>query len=173
MIEDTRLIDSDGTMYIVRDVYLNGQPTDLMLGRSTPVTLTEGNARPMVVRANVATLTPQITAIHGYTNVAGVGINDGKVDMGSVAADMTAGARSTINPTPSSGLYGSNFGTTKGTIVLAGITVPATAITQWTATTIEFYPTVPYNWGRFRRAFHSQPPLVPRPTVGSSPFPQS
>jgi surface antigen len=148
VIEDTRLIDSDGTMYIVRDVYLNGQPTDLSLGRSTPVTLTEGNARPMVARANVATLTPQIAAIHGYTNVAGVGINDGKVDMGKCGGGYDGGRA--VNNQPNTffwTLNGSNFGTTKGTIVLAGITVPATAITQWTATTIEFYPTVPYNWG--------------------------
>jgi hypothetical protein len=44
-------------------------------------------------------------------------------------------------------VIGSNFGSSKGTIQLAGITVPASAITQWTTTSIRFLPTVPYTWG--------------------------
>jgi surface antigen len=143
-----RFIDADSIVYVIRDIYLNGRSSDLSLGRSTPVTLTQGDSIAMASFANVATPATQIMAIHGCTNIAGVGINDGVVDMGT-CGNHYDGGRAVNNQADIFDwiLTGANFGTTKGTIVLAGITVPASAITQWSPTSIQFYPTVPYNWG--------------------------
>jgi hypothetical protein len=91
---------------------------------------------------------PQISAIHGYTDDANVGIFDGRVHMAPCGSAYDGGRA--VNNEPSFFIWdvtGANFGTTKGTIVLAGITVPMSAIIGWTPTHIQFYPTVPYNWG--------------------------
>lgn len=158
VIEDLRFFDHEGAFYVVRDVYVNGQPDDLRLGRATPVPMDEDGRRQhgessierfaLSANATVASPAPQISLIHGYTDVAGVGILDGVVDMKPCGTQYDGGRA--VNNEPSFfywDLYGTNFGSSKGAIQLGSVPVPASSITQWTATYVRFYPTVPYNWG--------------------------
>jgi hypothetical protein len=169
-IEDFRFIHSGNAFYVLRDIYINGTSADLVTGRSAPVMLEETSTRESGARSRGAQsqayalaaappAVPKITIIHGLNDDANTGIVDGLVHMTCGAAYNTGRVVNGSAPQFQLSMpfywdvYGSNFGSAKGTIQLAGINVPASAITAWTPTYIRFYPSVPYNWGAISTTF--------------------
>jgi hypothetical protein len=154
MIEDFRFLHYDGKFYVLRDIHLNGTATDVANGRSTP-TILETTSPSIagedvlkgVLRENAMSLKaapPTITAIHGYTDVPVTGIYDGLADMSCGRTYNNYRVIDNVQPSVFDwDIIGSNFGTTKGTIQVAGITVPASQV-SWGPTEIKFYPAVPY-----------------------------
>jgi len=156
MIEDFRFLHYDGKFYILRDIHLNGMAADVANGRSIPVILETtppsnvgDNSLQGALRQNAMsskTPPPTISVIHGYTDVPVTGILDGIPDM-SCGTTYNKYYRVIDNVQPSIldwDVIGSNFGTTRGIIQVAGITVPANQITTWGPNEIKFNPAVPY-----------------------------
>jgi hypothetical protein len=154
VIEDFRFLHYDGKFYVLRDIHLNGTPADVAHGRSMPAMLeatlpgaagdgvTQGLVRENAVGSKTAL--PAIGTIHGYTDVGSTGIYDGLTDMS--CGKTYNNFRVIDNVQPSLFVWhvvGSNFGTTKGTIRVAGIAVPVSQVT-WGPNEIKFYPAVPY-----------------------------
>lgn len=152
VVEDVRFLEFKERFYVLRDIYPDNADLNLSLGRGTPVSLddeAESSAQSSSLlaapAAAVAAAAPVINSISGTTN-SSAGITNGLVDMscgtayngGRVVNDKTDAYHWVIN--------GSNFGSTSGSVTLAG---RAVQIVQngWSPTRIEIMPTVPYTWG--------------------------
>ena len=167
VLEDFRFLEADDRFVVIRDIYLSGEVADLSVGRATPAPLEDEDSELQIDRESVRGMEglksvkvtpapqPQIGAIHGYTDVAAVGIDDGIVAMSKIPSgpgcggDTYNGGR-VVNDQPGTYFWevsGSNFGNAKGTIQLGQTAVPAASLTEWTPTRIKFFPTVPYNSG--------------------------
>lgn len=150
VIEDLRFLQFQGQFFVLRDVYPDNDNVNLSLGRGTPVSLdddTENLAASSVRSATpaAAAAAPVITSITGTTD-SSAGITNGLVTMSCGTAYN--GGRA-VNDKPDAYhwiINGSNFGTTPGSVTLAGRAVPI-APNGWSPTRIEMMPTVPYTWG--------------------------
>jgi len=154
VIEDFRFLHHDGKFYVLRDIHLNGTAADVANGRSMPTTLETTSPGTVGDRALQSALReyamsskpalPTISAIHGFTDVPVTGILDGLPDMSCGSTYDKFRVIDNVQPSLFDwDVIGGNFGATKGTIQVAGITVSASQI-AWAPNEIKFYPAVPY-----------------------------
>lgn len=149
VIEDIHFLEADDSTVILRDIYLDGETADLALGRGLPFRIDSGKTKNGS-DFEAAVATPFISQIDGFSDY-NTGITHGKVDM---SCGSTWNGYYAINDQPGSfklTLTGSNFGTTPGSVTLAGYNV---AIAQdryrrflWSNTSIVIDPTMPYYSG--------------------------
>ncbi|MFL6264347.1 MAG: hypothetical protein ACJ76Y_32060 [Thermoanaerobaculia bacterium] len=131
-IEDLRTLEDSGKVFILRDIYLDGEVADLRVGRSLPVRLESTGAK--------VSSTPQVSSLSGVTSSA-AGVSNGRVAMGSCGGTYDGGMA--LNDQP--GIYpwtinGTNFGSSTGQVAFAGQTVPTRS--PWTSTKIIAEPTI-------------------------------
>lgn len=138
VIEDIHFVDRDETTtVVVRDIYLDGDAADLSVGRGLPVKVD----RDEIEDNSLTSATPIISSISGFTDY-NTGITNGKVDM---SCGSTWNGNYAINDQPGTFwliLNGSNFGTARGSVTLAGNNVN---IVSWSNTSIRIDPTLPYH----------------------------
>ncbi|MCD9189628.1 MAG: IPT/TIG domain-containing protein [Pyrinomonadaceae bacterium] len=134
VIEEVRfLVLDEETVIVKRDIYLDGASADLSIGRSLPFSLDE-NAR----ESNAAVAAPVVYSMGGVTNSSS-GISNGRVSM---SCGASWNGNFVINDKPSVyqiTINGNNFGTTRGTVTIAGRNAP---ILSWSNTTIKIDPTL-------------------------------
>lgn len=135
-IEDVRTLEVRGKIYVLRDIYLDGEAANLSEGRGLPILLEASSTAASVSP-------PQVSSIGGVTSSA-AGVTNGRVDM---TCGKTWNGGLAIND--QTGIYpwtitGSNFGSTKGTVTVGGLTA---SIGSWSTTKIVATPTVPTSYG--------------------------
>jgi hypothetical protein len=154
VLVDVRFVESDDdSLVVVRDVYLDGVAADISFGRGLPFQIDQKSSAEAgspdigskngVMNAAVATPQPTMSSILGVSN-SDAGITNGKVDMdcgkswnGYYAINDQLGKYKLT-------LRGNNFGSTRGTVTLAGRNV---TISSWSNTSIVIDPTLPWNSG--------------------------
>lgn len=145
VIEDIHFLEADDSTIVLRDIYLDGETADLSVGRGLPFRIDSGKNESEGMSA-LAVAAPTVSSISGYTDCAGVGIVNGKVAMNcdGSGCGTTYDGNYAINDQPGKftlTLNGNNFGTSRGSVVLAGNYVP---ILSWANTRIVIDPTVPW-----------------------------
>jgi hypothetical protein len=149
VVAELRFLEVEGRFFVLQDIYTD--ETDLSIGRGIPVPLDNeayyeesGSSQEL---AAATTAAPQITSVSGYTD-CGPGISNGRVAMAACGGcGRTWDGNLVINDQVGPYAWvinGKNFGTSQGTIKVAGRTA---VISSWTNTQIRATPTVPYNWG--------------------------
>ncbi|HKV09301.1 MAG TPA: hypothetical protein VJ725_14250 [Thermoanaerobaculia bacterium] len=138
VIEDLRPLIHRGTLYVLRDIYLDGEAADLSVGRSLPVLLEQLSPDGVRLAGAAATAAPKISSLSGVTSDA-AGISNGRAAM---SCGKTWNDHMVINN--EQGMYpwtinGSNFGTSKGTLAIGSL---KPAAKSWTSTQIVTDPTL-------------------------------
>lgn len=142
-VEDVRLVEHEGRLHILWDFYEDAVNTTA--GRSLPIPLTEGGVDTKLTTK--ATSSPTILSVSGVNNDAS-GVRNGRI-----AIKATGGCGTTYDGAfavnDKTGIFpmtlnGSNFGTSTGSVQVAGRTAK---IVSWNAGKVVVDPTVPYNWG--------------------------
>lgn len=154
VVEEIRFVElSDDRVVLLRDLYLDGADADVSVGRGLPFVISTENVAPTTAGSETrrkgeslllaATAAPYISSISGVTSTAS-GISNGKVAMscgkvwnGYYAINNETGAYKLT-------LYGSNFGSSPGTVTLAGRNAK---ILSWSNSAIVIDPTYPYDAG--------------------------
>ncbi len=165
--EDIRLVEHDGAFYVVVDVYEAGDNVGDFAGRGIPVFVagegfldeqrskavalgtTPDSGKSLASSASVASAAPTLTSISGITSAA-AGVSKGIVVM--PCGGLYNGAR-VINDregTYAWTISGTNFGSTAGSVTIAG---RSAKIVSWTSTAIKVDPTVPWTWGPMSTTF--------------------
>lgn len=135
-IEDMRTLELGGRLYVLRDVYLDGERANLSAGRGLPVLLESASAAASVSP-------PQVLSISGFTSSV-AGVSNGRVAM---TCGTTWNGGLAVNDqavTYTWTIAGANFGTTTGTVSVGG---RVASIGSWSSTRISATPTVPTNYG--------------------------
>lgn len=154
VLEELRLIDSAGVLYVIRDLYLDAGYDTERVGRSIPAPVSEpevaagdGNSpkdaeiEPSITIQAVAA--PYVQSIAGDT-ISAAGVTNGLVSMDCGQAYNGGRAVNDNSDTYAWYINGGNFGSTTGSVTLAGIPC---RIVSWSSTRIVVYPSVPYYWG--------------------------
>jgi hypothetical protein len=177
--EDIRLVEHDGRVHVIRDLY-SGPPESLdFKGRGMPTHLEgtdffertlshpvaeSGDDASIEAAASPMAATVTLSGVKGVTN-PGSGISDGKVAM--ECGKMYNGARvanDAIGQYPWT-LVGANFGESGGSVTVAGRTAK---VISWSWTSIKIDPTVPSSWAPMSTTFTIQTTSGTKGTFGVS-----
>lgn len=143
VIQDIRIVDlGDDIVGIVADFYLDGLKADTTIGRGTPFSLPSDFESKSETEVSAAAVTGPVISSWTGANVPASGVSNGRVSMscgatwngGFAINDMGGKFPITIN--------GSGFGSTRGTILIAG---RSATITSWSNTRIVIDPTLPWT----------------------------
>ncbi len=152
MTEDVRLIEHDGTAYVIVDLYqaendaldFTGRGITVPMhevGRAAALGATPVDGESAVQSASLASVSPILTYLSGISSSA-AGVSNGVVFM---PCGTAYNGRRVINDVEGTYVWtvrGTNFGSTRGTVTVAGRTAK---IVSWTSTEIQFDPTVPWT----------------------------
>lgn len=162
VLEELRAFEVGPRSYVVRDVYLDANSGMELIGRNIPALLEQKDPDGETIAADgsakaQATAAPAISVVHGRSD-CGPGAQDGVVRIYNCSPSHCGTsfdgwrAVDSIDPWGATSefyywiIQGSGFGTTPGSVSLAGY--PA-RIESWSSTSIKVWPRVPYSWGGF------------------------
>jgi surface antigen len=144
VVGDIRWLEFDDAFHVIRDIYLDSESAESLIGRSIPVELTTQAGKQS--DRDAATPVPRITGISGKSYYDS-GVTNGRITESCGTGYNTGLAVDTYLTRQNPPLFypwtisGINFGSVRGTVKLGSMILP---VSSWGPNSIATNPVLPY-----------------------------